>query len=953
MAYRQAEQRITLSERMDAVVDALEAERTQTVLFIAAPKSSKAEDDLNTAQNATDQAVRAVQGFDVEIDDDSLLRSAYAGAMNRLSSIKALRAVATKLPASTAITKYSEFTADLIALDDVIVTDGAELTAGTRAWAGLARAKDAAGQENDRITAALLAGRFESGGLTKVATARSQRDSQLGAFRAASPLTWKQDFDDTVAGSGLDRAEAIRQRVITVAGESPKGLVAPLGASDVPDWLTDSNSRVDGMELVETRLIAALGDRSRELQSDARAAAVRDVMVLLLVLLAVLVATLTVANSLVRPLRRLRAGALDVAGKALPALVSKLRDPGAATGTFVVEPIDIDTTDEIGQVARAFDEVHREAVRLAANEAVLRGDISSMFVNLSRRSQSLIERQLKLIDDLEQGERDEERLAALFRLDHLATRMRRNCENLLVLGGQDQVRRWNRPVPLVNVVRGALSEVEQFERVELQVQNDVMIAGSVVNDLIHLVAELIENAIVFSPDHTPIIVSGSVIGGGLMVQITDQGIGMTAEELTHANQRLGTTTSTDVSAARRMGLFVVGRLAARHGIRVELRSTVTGGVTAFALLPVTAIASPGQPQQPQQPQPVGVGAGTQGMPVYQQNGMAPQYQNGAAPHQQNGRPPTADPLPSVWPSQGQQPQRPPAVHAQGDTGGWPAVGFPAQNGGWPTAAGQGGEWAGANPPPAQGPSDVRPAQAAPQPPFPAQDRQPPAPPAAPPAAETERPGGGVWPKPPEGRPAAERQEPGRLGRPTWRNTQDSPDTTTTSEFVPVSRRDREPWRKDEVVSEAKPQMVTEGSPIFEAMTSEWFMSRDATGRAVVPDPEAWRTPADDGWQQAETISVNPAADGRTSAGLPQRVPGQNRLLGAVPPAGNNEPAPVAGAPGPEVPAGPGLPGSGAPDPEQLQAAADARRARYGGFQRGVRRGRAENQTGTETTGEST
>ena len=191
-------------------------------------------------------------------------------------------------------------------------------------------------------------------------------------------------------------------------------------------------------------------------------------------------------------------------------------------------PIGVDTHDEIGEVARAFDEVHREAVRLAGEEARLRSNVNAMFVNLSRRSQTLVERQITLIDGLEQGEQDEQRLGNLFKLDHLATRMRRNSENLLVLAGQDPPRRWSQPVKLVDVARASLSEVENYERVVLQVPDGVSVAGQAVNDVIHLLAELVENALSFSPRETRVTVSGSRIdGGGVMLSITDSGIGMT------------------------------------------------------------------------------------------------------------------------------------------------------------------------------------------------------------------------------------------------------------------------------------------------------------------------------------------------------------------------------------------------------------------------------------------
>jgi hypothetical protein len=257
-----------------------------------------------------------------------------------------------------------------------------------------------------------------------------------------------------------------------------------------------------------------------------------------------------------------------------------------------VEPIDVDSTDEIGEVARAFDQVHREAVRLAANEAALRGNVNAMFVNLSRRSQSLVERQIRLIDDLEQGEQDSERLANLFQMDHLATRMRRNSENLLVLAGHDVSRRWTGAVGLVDVLRAAVSEIEQYERVTLNVQPGIAVRGQAVNDVVHLLAELVENATSFSAAETPVAVSGHLLNsGGVLLDITDQGVGMGAEEMAHANWRLDNPPVVDVAVSRRMGLFVVARLAGRHGIRVRLRPSSLGGLTALVWLPDEVIAN--------------------------------------------------------------------------------------------------------------------------------------------------------------------------------------------------------------------------------------------------------------------------------------------------------------------------------------------------------------------------
>ena len=306
----------------------------------------------------------------------------------------------------------------------------------------------------------------------------------------------------------------------------------------------------------------------------------------LIVLLLALLLTTVVGRSMVRPLRRLRSGALEVAGVRLPETVRRMSDSDGAGVPLEVEPIDVDSSDEIGEVARAFDQVHREALRLAANEAALRGNVNAMFVNLSRRSQSLVERQIRLIDDLEQGEQDPDRLSSLFQMDHLATRMRRNSENLLVLAGHDASRRWNQPVALVDVLRAAVSEIEQYERVTLNVQPGIAVRGHAVNDVVHLLAELAENATSFSSAETPVVVAGHLLSsGGVLLDITDQGVGMGAEEMAHANWRLDNPPVVDVAVSRRMGLFVVARLAARHGIRVRLRPGAAGGLTALVWLP--------------------------------------------------------------------------------------------------------------------------------------------------------------------------------------------------------------------------------------------------------------------------------------------------------------------------------------------------------------------------------
>ena len=252
-------------------------------------------------------------------------------------------------------------------------------------------------------------------------------------------------------------------------------------------------------------------------------------------------------------------------------------------------------------MARAFDAVHGEAVRLAAQQALLRDNVNAMFVNLSRRSQALVERQLNLIDRLEQDEQDPDQLASLFELDHLATRMRRNSENLLVLSGTDLSRRLTRPVPAAEVLGAAVSEVEQYARVQVGQTPELTVQGRAVNDLVHLIAELLDNATAFSDPVTKVTVrTAKTRKGELAIEIQDRGVGMGDQEIIDANERLADPPDVDVAVSRRMGLYVVARLAKRHDIKVRLRGNedIEGGTTALVIVPETLIAIPGAPHDP-------------------------------------------------------------------------------------------------------------------------------------------------------------------------------------------------------------------------------------------------------------------------------------------------------------------------------------------------------------------
>ncbi|MGK3938331.1 nitrate- and nitrite sensing domain-containing protein [Streptomyces caeruleatus] len=345
----------------------------------------------------------------------------------------------------------------------------------------------------------------------------------------------------------------------------------------------------DAYRSVEVYLTDSALSDAHSIADDARNDAVINAALVLAAVLAAFLLAAWVARTMSSSMRRLSASAHEIAGQRLPALLTQLTRAIPGRVDAQVTPIPITTTDEIGEVARAFDHVHREAVRLAAEQALLRANINTIFGNLARRSQSLIERQLALITDLEGKEADPDQLENLFKLDHLATRVRRNGENLLVLGGETPAQQWDQPLPLVDVIRAAASEVEQYERVELSGVPEAEIHGRAVTDLVHLLAELLENATTFSPPQSRVLVTAARLPDGrIMVEIHDRGIGLPPEELADINHRLADPPTVDVAISQRMGLYVVSRLADRHGVRVQLRPSGEGqGTTALAMLPDT------------------------------------------------------------------------------------------------------------------------------------------------------------------------------------------------------------------------------------------------------------------------------------------------------------------------------------------------------------------------------
>jgi hypothetical protein len=464
-------------------------------------------------------------------------------------------------------------------------TDDRNLIHNVATFVSLGRYKEAASQERGVVYAVASTGRFAPGEFQRFATTLGAQD------------TWRSQFDINASAEQAARLDALQTNPDVTQTNALRNylrnaLLTGNATSEVDldprEWFQRTSARIDLLGGVEATIAEDVAAASQAAQAAATRQALLYSLVLALVLVLTVGLSLWLARSMVGPLRTLTRSANEVADERLPGLVDKLHHTNDLRDLDVVpEPVPVSSNDEIGQVSAAFNSVHRVAIQVATEQAALRKSIGDMFLNLARRSQSLIDRQLELIDDLERSEADPDALENLFKLDHLATRMRRNAEDLIVLSGAEPARRWSQPVPLVDVVRAALAEVEDYNRVELLPIDDIGVAGQAVSDAVHLLAELIENATSFSPPGTKVQVAGQQVSNGYVLEIEDRGLGMSDDELVEANERLANPPMVDFALSRMLGLYVVARLAQRYNIKVQLRHSWYGGITALVLLPPT------------------------------------------------------------------------------------------------------------------------------------------------------------------------------------------------------------------------------------------------------------------------------------------------------------------------------------------------------------------------------
>jgi hypothetical protein len=590
---RRERQVLTVAIDISRLAHELEQERTVSLLYTGSQRREGLE-TLRRQRTRVDEGVTRLAesvGDPAETITEPQVRTSLSAARTRLGELAPQRtAIDQAAPTLAEVSNfYTDRVNELLQVGAQVASEGGDpdVLRSASTLIALGQMKAAMSLDRDLVLTALYTGEVGNSVNEGMDLARSTEEVWRRRFLAtASEPEWHAF---AALSDRRDIAQSDRLRQIVVAA-GRQGQVA----AQASDYVIAAGVELDALRGTEDQVAGNLLAANQAVGSGHMRQLLNTGIIILVVIGLALASAALMARSMVRPLARLRDTAGDVARNQLPGVVERLQhaervDPAVAD----IEPIGIESRDEIGEVARAFDSAHTAAMRVTAGQAALRKSIGDMYLNLARRSQSLIDRQIEFIDELEREEHDPDALEELFRLDHLATRLRRNAEDLIVLSGARPTRRWRQPVALYDVIRAAAAEVEDYRRIELLPMDDVGVSGQAVADVIHLLAELVENATSFSPPGTKVHVAGQHTPDGYLVEIEDRGVGMSNEELVEANHRLADPPMVDVSLSRRLGLFVVGRLARRYDIRVELRHSWYGGVTALVLLPGNLLARPG------------------------------------------------------------------------------------------------------------------------------------------------------------------------------------------------------------------------------------------------------------------------------------------------------------------------------------------------------------------------
>ncbi|MFF3128139.1 nitrate- and nitrite sensing domain-containing protein [Streptomyces sp. NPDC057908] len=571
---------------ISTAVAALQSERRAAMLQSAAPSSAQAA-ELEHRTKRTDTALAALRlDSGHTIADTGNLPATVADRLDRfLDLTHRLRADRSDAGDENAV--YDQYTAAVSAAFGVCgaltgIQDDA-LGSDARVLLELSRADEMLAREDALLATAARTGALKGGQLRLFTGAVDSRRNFTETAGADLPATERAAWQRFTTGDAYRQIQSVEDTVLAVPAGRDAAQAVPAA-----DWERAADHVRSELRTIDTTAGQRAADRANPLARGLFSPSGAAVLFGCVAVAASLVISVRIGRGLVVELVSLRNSALEIARRKLPRAMQRLR-AGEELDIGAEAPQGPATNDEIGQVGEALGTVHRAALSAAVERAELADGISGVFVNLARRSQVLVHRQLNLLDSMERRADDPDELSDLFRLDHLTTRMRRHAESLIILSGAAPGRAWRMPVPLTNVVRAAVSEIEDYARVEVRQLPDAAVKGTAIADLTHLLAELIENAAQFSPPHTKVRISGEPVGNGYALEIEDRGLGMGNELLGEANRRIEQAEALDLFDSDRLGLFVVSRLSVRHHIKVQLRTSAYGGTTAVVLLPTALL----------------------------------------------------------------------------------------------------------------------------------------------------------------------------------------------------------------------------------------------------------------------------------------------------------------------------------------------------------------------------
>jgi signal transduction histidine kinase len=569
----------------------VDTERLLAVAYLAAPVPSNLatlraqETRTEATENAFKKAVGNVIG-----NASPGVQQAIASLIKVSAGLPVLRSQISSLAVSRpqAISAYDNVidAADTVLNQTILQEDNVGVATQSLALVRVGRAEDILLEEDALINGDSIARTFS--------VADRQEFTQLVGARRAVQGENLQDLQPIYRAYYTKDMNPQALAALTAFENKIMGVNHPGHVPPVPlaDWNLAAGAVSGGMFKASEQAATELTVRA---QPVANATFLRLYLVGGLGLLAVILSIIVsffMGRGLVRQLAALRRSALDLANNRLPSVVERLRAGQDVDVSAEAPPLE-SSLDEIGQVREAFNAVQRTAVEAAVDEARLRRGVSEVFRNLARRSQSLLHRQLALLDAMERRASEPEELEDLFRIDHLTTRMRRHSEGLIILSGESPGRGWRNPVPFIDVLRAAVSEVEDYTRIRVTVGTPAALVGPAVADVIHMIAELAENATIYSPPNTPVRVHGDVVGRGFAVEIEDRGLGISEEKLAEINSDFENPPQFDLSGSEQLGLFVAGQLATRHDIRITLQGSPFGGTTAVVLIPKALVVGEG------------------------------------------------------------------------------------------------------------------------------------------------------------------------------------------------------------------------------------------------------------------------------------------------------------------------------------------------------------------------